>query len=248
MNQSSSAKYVVMTGAGISAESGVPTAQGGNAKWGVYKVKHLLDHRAFQFEPETVWEWYNYRRKQLKYLKPNLAHKALVDFESTVQDFTLITQNEDGLHTKAGSKNVIEIHGNIWQVRCTECGKVSENRDVPILIPPMCQECGGLLRPDVVWVGEPLPSQKLESAKHAVSKCDFLLIIGMSGLVQTAVSLAILADRSGVFIIDVNVKDTIFSDIADLALSGEATEIVPSLISPSFRHLSRRSMNLLATE
>lgn len=227
---------VVMTGAGISAESGVPTAQGGDAKWGVYKVKHLSDHRAFQFDPKTVWEWYYYRRKQLKDLDPNLAHNALVELESRVEKFTLITQNEDGLHTKAGSKNVIEIHGNIWQERCTECGKLSENYKNFVLVPPMCQECGELLRPNVVWVGERLPPQKLEAAKKAVAKCDFMLIIGISGFVQTAVSLAMLADQNGAFIVDVNKeKRTIFSDIADMALWGRATKIVPSIVSLTYK-------------
>jgi len=224
-----------MTGAGISAESGVPTFRGGKAKWGVYKVKHLLNHKAFQLEPETVWEWYNHRREQLKHLNPNPAHQALVELESIVQDFTLITQNVDGLHTKAGSKNFLEIHGNIWQVRCTECGKVSEEHEILVSIPPKCQECGGLLRPDVVWFGEPLCPQKLEAAKQAVSKCDFMLIIGTSGWAQPATSLAVLADQNGAFIVEVNIEKTIFSDIADFALLGKATEVVPSIISLTYK-------------
>lgn len=226
---------VVMTGAGISAGSGVPTFQSGEAKWRCYKLKHLIDHRAFQIEPETVWEWYNSRRKRLKNIALNSAHEALVELESIVPDFTLITQNIDGLHTKAGSENVIEIHGNIWQVKCTECNNVSENHDVPISILPKCPKCEGLLRPNVVWIGEPLPPEKLEAAKQVVSQCDFMLIVGISGCIQFGVSLAMLADKNDAFIAEVNTEETIFSDIADLALWGKATDILPSIISLTYK-------------
>lgn len=220
-----------MTGAGISAESGIPTFQSGEAKWKCYKVKHLLDQRAFQLEPETVWEWYNHRRKQIKDTEPNSAHKALVELESLVPEFTIITQNTDGLHSKAGSKNVIEIHGNIWQVKCTKCSQVSAGKSHYDLIPPKCPKCGGLLSPNIVFIGESLPSKKLESAKKIVAKCDFMVIVGMSGWIQSGVSLAMLADKEGVFIVEVNTEKTVFSDIADEVLLGKATDILPSLIS-----------------
>jgi len=227
---------VVITGAGISEESGAPTFKGGKAKWEGYKVKSLLDYRAIKIEPETVWKWYNHIRQELKELEPNIAHKALVELEERIPDFTLVTQNVDGLHTKAGSKNVIEIHGNIWELKCIECDEVLENREIPLSVLPKCPKCGSQLRPNIVWVGEPLPPKKLKAAKQAASRCDFLLIVGTSGWLQTPVSLAMLADKHGAFIVDINIEEkTIFSDIADVALWGKATNIVPSIISLTYK-------------
>ncbi len=219
----------VLTGAGISAESGVPTFRGKDGIWRNFRAEELATPEAFKEHPRLVWEWYDWRRKIIAPLKPNPAHFAIAEIERRVKEFTLITQNVDGLHLIAGSRNVIELHGNIWRLRCVACGKVSVNRDVPIKILPFCK-CGGLLRPDVVWFGEMLPDYTLTKAFVASDNCDIMFVIGTSGVVQPAASMALRAKDEGAFIVEINIGKTSLSASVDAALMGKAGEILPQLL------------------
>ncbi len=226
-----SKSLTVLTGAGVSADSGVPTFRGKDGLWKNFRAEELATPQAFERDPELVWEWYNMRREKLATISPNPAHHAIVDMEVKVKDFTLITQNVDGLHEKSGSRNILELHGNIWKVRCTECDSVSDNHKVPIEILPYCDDCGGLLRPHIVWFGEMLPGDVLSSANAALGKCDMMLIIGTSGLVQPAASMALIAKRAGAYVVEANLEATSNSDIADEIIIGRAAETIPALVS-----------------
>jgi NAD-dependent deacetylase len=225
----SSNSPVVLSGAGISAESGVPTFRGKDGLWKNFKAEDLATPRAFQRDPALVWEWYNWRREKLSGLKPNPAHYALAELGKRFRDFTIITQNVDGLHSLAGSSCVLELHGNIWRVRCVECGLTSENRAVPIDIPPRCG-CGGLLRPDIVWFGEALPEGVLEEAFKALDRTDFVFVVGTSGVVQPAASFAATAKQNGAFLVEINLERTPLSDIMDIVVQGRAGEVLPKLL------------------
>jgi len=218
---------VVLTGAGVSAESGVPTFRGKHGLWRSFRAEELATPHAFQADPHLVWEWYNWRRELIAPLEPNPAHRMIARFEEYFPQFTLITQNIDGLHQKAGSRNVIELHGNIWRVRCTREGRVSENREVPLFeIPPKCT-CGALWRPDVVWFGEALPEDALQQAISAASQCQIMLVVGTSAVVQPAASLPIMAKEHGASVIEVNLEPPPITPLADQSLLGPAGEILP---------------------
>ena len=220
----------VLTGAGISAESGVPTFRGEGGLWRNFRAEELATPEAFHRDTELVWEWYNMRREKIAPLLPNMAHKVLVSLEDKTKDFTLITQNVDGLHKRAGSRNTLELHGNIWRVRCTGCGIVSENHDLPIDIPPRCKKCGDLLRPHIVWFGEMLPTEIINEAYAALERCEVLLVVGTSGLVQPAASMASMAKRAGAYVVEVNLEKTPNSHLIDAAITGKATELLPLLL------------------
>lgn len=221
---------VVLTGAGISAESGVPTFRGPGGLWKEYRAEDLATPEAFAKDPRLVWEWYDWRRKKVAEAKPNLGHYALVTIEKRVPELTLITQNVDGLHPLAGSRNLLEIHGNLWRTRCLSCREVREDREPLARIPPRCS-CEGLLRPDVVWFGEPLPVELLERALRAVDAADLMLVIGTSGLVQPAASMADQALASGAAVVEINLDPTPLSGHATHVLRGKAGEILPRLIA-----------------
>lgn len=218
---------VVLTGAGVSAESGVPTFRGPEGLWRTFRPEDLATPEAFARDPTLVWEWYDWRRQRIANCRPNPAHRVLAEMEVALPDFTLITQNVDGLHQAAGSRRVRELHGNIWRVRCTRCGQVGEDRRVPLPEIPPCCACGGLLRPDVVWFGEPLPSAVLEEAWEAAARCRWMLVIGTSALVQPAASLPVVAHRNGARLVEVNVSDTPLTPLADEVLRGPAGEVLP---------------------
>lgn len=224
-----SKKVVVLTGAGISAESGVPTFRGNDGLWRNFRPEELATPFAFQSDPRLVWEWYDWRRNLIKPLDPNAGHKVIASIEQKKPDFNLITQNVDGLHQKAGSKKCLELHGNIWKMRCTEEGKVYENLESPLkTIPPMC-ECGAMLRPHIVWFGESLPEDVIQSSYKAVEDCDLMLVVGTSAVVQPAASLPGIAKNTGAFVIEVNAEETPISDIVDDSYIGKAGEILPLL-------------------
>lgn len=220
---------VVLTGAGISAESGVPTFRGQDGLWKNFRAEELATPWAFKRDPQLVWEWYDWRRGIISEKSPNSAHRALAELERRLENFAVITQNVDGLHTLAGSKKVLEVHGNIWRLRCLECGKVVENRDVPLGLLPRCA-CGGLQRPDVVWFGEMLPEDVLEECFRCSDRADFFLVVGTSGIVQPAASFAMRAKGSVAFIVEVNIERTPLSPVADLTLIGRAGEVLPELL------------------
>ena len=231
-NRLARAKSVtVLTGAGISADSGVPTFRGTEGLWKNFRPEELASPDAFERDPKLVWEWYNWRRKLLSTKSPNPGHEALVELEKQVEQFWLITQNVDGLHAIAGSQKLSEIHGNIWKVRCTECGVVEDNRDVPIDILPKCQKCFGLLRPHIVWFGESLNPEDLEHSYQALRSCEILLIIGTSGVVYPAASFGPVAKDHGAFVAELNLDPTPNSDLVDMAIQGKAKDLVPRLLS-----------------
>lgn len=221
---------VVLTGAGISQESGVPTFRGKDGLWQNFRAEELATPEAFHRDPALVWQWYDWRRGLIKPLKPNPGHYALVELEKRVENFTLLTQNVDGLHRTAGSENPIEIHGTIWCVRCLECKKTSENREVPIKLLPKCEVCGGLLRPNVVWFGESLDEKILHTIYTRLQRTEVMLIVGTSGVVQPAASFGIVAKRAGAFVAELNRSNTPQSSLFDLSIQGKAGELLPRLV------------------
>lgn len=221
----------VLTGAGISAESGVPTFRGKDGLWKQYRAEELATPYAFDSNPSLVWEWYDWRRTLIKPLEPNAAHFTLAKMESHYDNFCLITQNVDGLHQKAGNNNIIELHGNIWKMQCTAEKHVIDNFEAPLKeIPPKCQ-CSALLRPYIVWFGEALHPNIFENAIQAIDNCELLFVIGTSAIVQPAASLPIIAKESNTFVIEVNIEETPLTPIVDVSLQGKAAEILPALFS-----------------
>lgn len=220
----------VLTGAGISADSGVPTFRGADGLWRNFRAEDLATPEAFERDPRVVWEWYNWRRELIAAKKPNPAHVAIAELEHRCAQFWLITQNVDGLHRTAGSQRLSEIHGNIWMVRCTACGQVTENRDVPIRILPACRNCQNLLRPHIVWFGESLAEEDLRRCYTALQSSDLCLVIGTSGVVYPAAGFASIAKAAGAFVAEINLDRTPQSDVIDLSLQGRAKDLVPLLL------------------
>ena len=221
----------VLTGAGISAESGVPTFRGSGGLWHSFRPEDLATPQAFARNPQLVWEWYDWRRGLVAQARPNAGHQALAELEVHKGKFTLITQNVDGLHDLAGSRNILKLHGDIWQVRCTRCARSWQDRSVPLAkLPPQC-ECGALARPDIVWFGEPLPTGIWTRAWQAVQSAQLLLVIGTSGVVYPAADLVPLALERNVKVVEINPDTTPFSETVDCALNGPAGEILPQLLS-----------------
>ena len=221
---------LVLTGAGVSAESGVPTYRGGGstAVWKGLPFDAISSAGMLERDLAAVWEWFNYRREVLATLKPNAAHLAIAHWQERFEDFTLVTQNVDGLHQAAGSRNVIELHGNIWRARCTRCDtrhdlrESSSQEDIP-----SCVECGSWLRPDVVLFGELLPAGAFERAAMKAKDCDFCFIVGTSAVVYPAASIPEVARAAGAYVVEVNPERTGLSSLCDEVLKGMAGEILP---------------------
>ena len=223
----------ILTGAGISADSGVPTFRGADGLWRNFRAEELATPEAFERDPRLVWEWYSWRRELIATKQPNEAHVAIASLESRGPDFWLITQNVDGLHRLAGSTRLSEIHGNIWRVQCTACSAVTENHQVPLSLLPRCGPCGGLLRPDIVWFGESLREKDLARCAKQLENCDVLLIIGTSGVVYPAAGFASIVKEAGAYVIEVNLDPTPQSNLVDIALRGRAKDLVPLLLQAS---------------
>ncbi len=219
----------VLTGAGVSAESGIPTFRSNGGFWRNNRFEDLATPAGFARDPKFVWEWYEERRRGIAATHPNPAHFAVAELERRTPQFTLITQNVDGLHHAAGSKNVIRLHGDIWTLRCTKCDFEEENRSLLTDLPPRC-ECGALLRPGVVWFGEMLPAGAIERATSAVVQSDVFLVIGTSAQVFPAAGLIPLAIQRRATVIEVNPEETDFSEDVTFALRGPAAEILPKLL------------------
>jgi NAD-dependent deacetylase len=221
----------VLTGAGVSAESGVPTFRGESGLRKQYRAEDLATPGAFARDPKLVWEWYDWRRSLIAKAEPNPGHYALAAAEAGARRFTLITQNVDGLHELAGSRNVLRLHGSIWMLRCLECKREREDRGSPLpQLPPHC-ECGGMLRPGVVWFGEPLPSKIWNDAETAARQADLFLLVGTSAMVYPAAGLASIAKSSGARVVEINITETGFSDSIDEFLQGPSGELLPQLIA-----------------
>ncbi len=225
-------RIALLTGAGISAESGVPTFRGPGGLWKSFRPEDLATPQAFQKDPALVWEWYLWRRSIIAKAEPNAGHIALVDLEKRYgDDFLLITQNVDGLHQKAGSKRLLELHGNIWRVRCLSCGVVyyDYSTSQPQL-PPTCRECGGLVRPDVVWFGEALPEDALLTAYQWAKSCQVFVSIGTSAVVYPAAELPHVAKRHGAKLIEINPEETPISSLADVIIREPASTGIKKLL------------------
>ncbi len=228
----SAARHVaVLTGSGISAESGVPTFRDAQTGlWAKYRPEELATPEAFRRNPRLVWEWYEWRRGLVAKAAPNPGHLALAELERRVPRLSLVTQNVDGLHQKAGSQGVIELHGNIRRTKCFEENVVVEAWPATGDAPPRCPRCGGLLRPDVVWFGEALPRPALAAAVEAAQACDLFFAIGTSALVQPAASLPFEAIRRGAVTVEINADVTPLTPRVTHALRGLAGEVLPALL------------------
>jgi NAD-dependent deacetylase len=223
------AKHIVFfSGAGMSEESGVATFRGKDGIWNKLKPEELANFSAFMKNPQMVWEWYKYRRDIVRSAIPNNGHKAIAEFQNFIPKVTVITQNIDNLHKRAGSKIIFELHGNIERNYCIEC-KTFYNDIDDILEVPKCK-CGGLIRPDVVWFGEYLPEDQFIGAEKAASNCDFFFVVGTSAVVYPAASLIYTAKDSNSHIIEINTEKTEISSLADKTLKGKAGIILPSIL------------------
>lgn len=233
---SEAGSIAVLTGAGISAESGVPVFRGPGGLWRKYRPEDLATPEAFAKDPRLVWEWYDWRRSRVAQAGPNPGHYALAQLERTARHLTLITQNVDGLHDRAGSRRILRLHGDLWWVRCIGCGQESLNDQVPLQeLPPHCA-CGALLRPAVVWFGEALPSEVLQQASEAAARADVFFVIGTSALVQPAASLPLMAKERGAYVVEINPERTPLAPYADIILLGPAGELLPQLVSSAAAH------------
>ncbi len=227
-------RIVVVTGAGISAESGVPTFRDAQTGlWAKYDPAELATPEAFRRDPALVWSWYCWRRDKVLAVEPNAGHRALVALQALRPEFVLATQNVDGLHQRAGSRGVIELHGSIMRARCRDVGHVAPDWPEPTADggPPPCATCRSPVRPDVVWFGETLPADALAEALDAAQHCDALLSIGTSSVVYPAAGIAETALQSGATVIEINPDDTPLSNAAQFVIRGAAGEILPQLVA-----------------
>lgn len=223
-------RVVALTGAGISADSGVPTFRGPEGLWRQFRPEDLATPEAFARDPALVWEWYAWRRERIAPLAPNDGHRALARLDERVPEFLLATQNVDGLHAAAGSRRMVELHGSLWRVRCAACGRRSDDRRVAFdELPPRCR-CGGALRPDVVWFGEALPEEPLRLAFAAARQAEVVLVVGTSSLVYPAAAVPELARAAGAFVIEVNPEETPLTPTAHASFRARAAELLPTLL------------------
>jgi NAD-dependent deacetylase len=223
----------VLTGAGVSQESGVPTFRDKDGLWQKFRPEELANMNAFLRNPKLVWEWYEHRRKVVREVKPNLGHEALAKMQDFFKDFTLITQNVDGLHERAGSRGLLEVHGNIMRSFCVDCRKFAPAEFLENLKPgerASCLECEGLLRPDVVWFGEMLPAEVWQKAQEASANCDLFFTIGTSAAVYPAAGLPTFAQEQGAYVVEINPQPTEISKLVDETLRGPSAVVLPELL------------------
>lgn len=230
-------RVAVLTGAGISAESGIPTWRGSSSSadkspWDQYRPEELASEEGFYRNPKLVWQWYEWRRGIASNAQPNAAHLALAEWARQSSALTLITQNTDGLHERAGSDQLVRLHGSIWTLRCVLCEREEQNGTVPLPeLPPRCPSCGGMQRPGVVWFGEQLPEGAWDKAMRAAQTCEVLLVVGTSAAVYPAALLIPIASRAGAKVIEINLEQTRLSDEMSCSLRGPAGQLLPALLS-----------------
>ena len=224
-----SRKIVFVTGAGISQESGIPTFRGKDGYWRKYDPMKLASIDAFYDDPKLVWEWYEDRRKNILSVKPNEGHFAISQMEE-FKDVVVLTQNIDGLHQRSGSTNVLELHGSIIRIKCTVCDFIDNITENFESLPPKCK-CGSMLRPDVVWFGEPLPQNIWQSAIKEASVCDVMVIVGTSLVVSPANTLPVYAKQNGAILIEVNPEKTVMSNDMTLSIQATSVGVLPKMLS-----------------
>ncbi|HPC82299.1 MAG TPA: NAD-dependent deacylase [Thermoanaerobaculaceae bacterium] len=221
-------RVMAFTGAGVSAESGVATFRGAGGLWEGQPVEEVATPQAFQRDPLRVWRFYEARRLQASTVAPNPAHLTLARWQERFPTYCLTTQNVDGLHQAAGSRDVLELHGGLWRVRCTGCGRRREERTVPLpALPPHCPACGAMERPDIVWFGEMLPADVLSAAAAAAAAVEVFLVVGTSAVVYPAAGLVEIAAGAGATVIEVNPEASALAHLADIVLRGPAGELLP---------------------
>jgi NAD-dependent deacetylase len=221
-----------LTGAGISAESGVPTFRGTDGLWAKFRPEDLASMDAFLANPKLVWEWYNWRRELMAGVSPNEGHRALAACEGIFERFMVITQNVDGLHKQAGSLQILELHGNIYRNKCVDCGQqIPADINIDPKNIPVCARCGGKIRPDVVWFGEMLDENVTEAAFRWADEAQVFLVVGTSSLVHPAASLPLVAKRRGATVIEVNPDKTPLTPIADFHVAEKSGDFLPQLVA-----------------
>ena len=232
LDKLSEAKSIVFfTGAGFSAESGIPTFRGEKGIWNKLKPEELASFDAFMRNPNMVWEWYQYRRGIIDDTGPNPGHESIVQLEK-YYDTKVVTQNVDNLHRRAGSKTIFELHGNIERNYCIDCNYIYNLKD-DISISnkvPRCKKCGGLVRPDVVWFGEMLPQETFADAEKAAEECDICFVAGTSAVVYPAAYIPLSAKQMGAYVVEINIERTEFSRHADYSIYGKTGEVLPKLV------------------
>jgi len=222
-------KIVFVTGAGISQESGIPTFRGKDGLWKNHDVMKLATIDAFYDDPKVVWDWYNERRKNIFQAQPNQGHKAIAELEKYAE-IVVLTQNIDGLHQKAGSTKVLELHGSIIKIKCSVCDFKDEIHTEYSKNPPLCK-CGNILRPDVVWFGESLPQNVWRKAITIAGECDLMIIVGTSLVVSPANTLPIYAQQNNAIMIEINPENTVISAEMDLVIQNTSAVVLPELVS-----------------
>lgn len=223
---------VVFTGAGVSAESGLATFRGAGGLWEGHRVEEVATPEAFARNPLLVWRFYAMRRERAAQAQPNPAHRAIAYMDELFPSLTVVTQNVDGLHQRAGSRRVLELHGSQWRIRCSACGREREDRRVPLpQLPPRCAACGGLERPAVVWFGEALPGEVFAEAERACSAADLMLVVGTSGVVWPAAGLVEVAAASGASIVEVNPEPSALAFLATVQIPMQAGEALPAVVA-----------------
>jgi NAD-dependent deacetylase len=222
---------VAFTGAGMSAESGVPTFRGEDGIWKKFKPEELASFDAFIHNPDLVWDWYSHRKRLIMSIQPNPGHFALAEMEKLFAHFTVITQNIDNLHRRAGSGTVYELHGNIQRNYCIGCGTKYSDEEIPVSgRAPRCTKCSGLIRPDVVWFGELLPVEEWNASVAAAQRAEVFLSIGTSVVVYPAASLPGAAKRAGAYVVEINIEPTELSHQMDEVLLGKSGDLLPLLV------------------
>lgn len=228
-----SIRVAALTGAGVSQESGVPTFRDKDGLWQKFRPEELANMDAFLANPTLVWEWYEHRRKVVREVKPNAGHEALATLESFFKEFTLITQNVDGLHARAGSRNILEVHGNILRSLCVDCREFASPEFLENLKASdraECSSCKGLLRPDVVWFGEMLPADVWEKSVHAAENCDLFFTVGTSAAVYPAAGLPLHAKDHGAYVVEINPQRTEISSLVDEVITGTSSIVIPEIL------------------
>lgn len=229
-----STRVAVLTGAGVSQESGVPTFRDKDGLWQKFKPEELASMNAFLANPDLVWEWYEHRRKVIREVKPNAGHEALAKMQTYFKEFSLITQNVDGLHERAGSKNILEVHGNLMRSFCIDCKEFAPSdflENLKSAGEAKCTKCEGRLRPDVVWFGEMLPEKIWEASVNAAENCDLFFTIGTSAAVYPAAGIPLHAKQHGAYVVEINPQETEISHLVDESLRGLSAVVLPIIIS-----------------
>ncbi len=228
----------VLTGAGVSAESGVPTFRSAGGLWEKYDPQQLATYEAFSQDPDLVWSWYSWRRETIRGVEPNPGHYALAEAASLFERFSLITQNVDNLHRRAGNPEVHELHGNIERLRCIDCGTFFHGDEAPPSKQAQRCKCGGLIRPDVVWFGEMLPANELQFAQQAAANCDLFLSVGTAAMVYPAAMLPLTARQHGAYVVEINPEPSALAHEMDECIAGASGAVLPVLIDTARRHRS----------